>query len=604
MPALAAILRASRPFRRHRLRLSLKRGLGAALANGPLSLGARRAAHVSVVARQAWNTAKVLVNGRLIATPSTFDVENPTTGEVVGAAPHATEDLLVGAVEAAHRSQKVWGELPHQRRATALAECASAIRARAQELSELLTQESGRPLSESRVEVAVAAAMFEAAAQSLDIDSQEEAVREDDDKRIVLRRLPLGVVCIIAPWNAPIILGWKPTAVALACGNCVVLKPSPQTPLTTLRIAELLQGKLLPGVLNVVTGRDGVPGEQRPGEVLSNHPLVRKVVFTGSVEVGRKVMAACADKLTRILLELGGNDAAIVLEDCDIPSTVDGVFEAAFFNNGQTCCAIKRLYVHESIFEPFVKALVRRARAARIGDALNTDVELGPLASADQLARITEYVEDARRNGGRVLCGGRPLGSQGYFYPPTIVIGVQEGVRLVDEEQFGPVLPVMPFNDVSSAIYRANSTSFGLGASIWSTDIHRANQLARYLRAGVVWVNRHDLGSVRGAPFGGFNLSGFGRTGDLGQCDFSEFTELMTLILGKVPDLASKKHGEAKEAHVDDAIASVEAAASRNVARQLFDRFDKNGDGQINFDEFQELLKEAKLGLDLDVASR
>eukprot|EP00913_Durusdinium_trenchii_P016526 g15532.t1 len=367
----------------------------------------------------------------------------------------------------------------------------------------------------------------------LDIN-QEKVISEDEEKKVVVRRTPLGVVAVIAPWNAPIVLGWKPTATALACGNAVVLKPAPQTPLTTLRIGELLRPILPRGVLNVVVGSDAV--SLRPGEILTNHDLVRKVVFTGSTAIGSKVMEACANNFKRVLLELGGNDPAmlgciailltedqppetkthvIVREDADIEKTAEGLFKGAFFNNGQTCCAAKRIYVQEKIYDAFVEAFCKRARMAVLGNGLSATTELGPLASAVQL-----------KHGGRVLCGGGatagPPGdvssNTGLFYLPTIVVDVAEGTRIVDEEQFGPVVPVMPYKDDEEAILRANSTKYGLGASIWSENLEKANEIANRLKAGTVWVNKH-CEFIRNAPFGGIDSSGIGRAGDLGDQD-------------------------------------------------------------------------------------
>jgi len=483
--------------------------------------------------------APLLIDGEIILTKESFNVRAPANGVLVGVAPQASYGQIVSAIEAAGRAKQYWSNLPHDVRKHALASCAAALREHAEALATLQTNESGRPIAETRIELAVAAACFDKAGVSLDI-SVEDEIEEDDVKRVVVRHCPLGVVAVIAPWNAPIVLGWKPTAAALACGNTVVLKPAPQTPLTTLRIGELLRPLLPPGVLNVIVGSDD--SSPKPGEVLTSHPLVRKVVFTGSTLVGQKVMEACARDFKRILLELGGNDAAIIREDVDILATAEGVFKAAFFNNGQTCVAIKRLYVHENIFEPFVEALVARARRANIGNGLVDGVELGPLANDVQLQHVEALVKDARKFGGRVLCGGGAVAgppgdegrSTGLFYLPTIITGVAEGVRLVDEEQFGPVLPVMPYKTDAEAVQRVNGTPYGLGASVWSRDIEMASQLADQLQAGTVWINRH-CEFIRNAPFGGFGSSGFGRAGDLGRYDLGEYTETKTVVLPKAP---------------------------------------------------------------------
>lgn len=484
--------------------------------------------------------APLLIDGQTMTTEDTFEVRCPANGNLVGLAPNATEILIDTAVVAAHRAASQWHRTPNPERQRLLSACAAAIRSNLEALAILQTNESGRPIVETRIELFVAAACFDNAAKLLNVEGHEEEILCDNEKRVVTRRSPIGVVAVIAPWNAPVVLGWKPTSTALACGNTVVLKPAPQTPLTTLRIGELLRPLLPPGVLNVVVGKD-VDVDVRPGEVLTEHPLVRKVVFTGSTKVGSAVMAACSKDFKRVLLELGGNDAAVVCEDCDIPLTVEGLFKGAFFNNGQTCCAAKRIYVHHKIFDEFVEAFVARCRRARLGNGLNEDIELGPLASDVQLQHVTDLVLDAREAGGEIKCGGGPIAAppgdesstSGLFYLPTIVVGVHEGTRLVDEEQFGPVVPVMPYKDEVEAVRRANSTKYGLGASVWSKDIAKANRIADELVAGTVWVNRH-CEFVRNAPFGGFGESGVGRAGDLAQRDLSEYTELRTLVLGRV----------------------------------------------------------------------
>jgi len=481
--------------------------------------------------------APLLIDGKLALTKTTFKVTSPATGNLVGLAPNVSKVQIDIAVRAAHRAAEAWGAMPHSKRRDILVACAGLLREKLEPLATLQTNESGRPIAETRIELMVAAASFENAGRLLNIE-REDCIAEDEDKRVVVRGEPVGVVAVIAPWNAPIVLGWKPTAIALACGNTVVLKPAPQTPLTTLRIGELLRPLFPPGVLNVVVGTDDT--SPRPGEVLTGHPLVRKVVFTGSTANGSKVMEACSKDFKRMLLELGGNDAAIIRHDCDIQSTADALFKGTFFNNGQTCCAAKRIYVHESIFDSFAEAFASRCRRAVLGNGLTAGVELGPLANNVQLKHVTELVEDARKNGARILCGGGaiagPPGDEssntGLFYLPTIVVGIIEGTRLVDEEQFGPVVPLMPFKDDAEAIRRANATTFGLGASIWSSDIETANMLARQLKAGTVWVNRH-CEFIRNAPFGGVKSSGIGRSGDLGKNDMAEYTEVKTLVLAK-----------------------------------------------------------------------
>mmetsp|Transcript_24773 Transcript_24773/g.45417 ORF Transcript_24773/g.45417 Transcript_24773/m.45417 type:complete len:899 (-) Transcript_24773:15-2711(-) len=537
--------------------------------------------------------APLLIDGQIEVTEETFSVYAPATGELVGVAPVATYGQVVAAIEAADGAKQYWSTLPHDVRKNALASCAAALREHAEALATLQTNESGRPIAETRIEVQVAAACFDKAGQSLDITVEDE-ISADDEKRVVVRHCPFGVVSVIAPWNAPIVLGWKPTAAALACGNTVVLKPAPQTPLTTLRIGELLRGLLPPGVLNVVVAPDtAVP---KVGEVLTSHPLVRKVVFTGSTLVGRKVMEACARDFKRLLLELGGNDAAIVREDVDIPATAERVFKAAFFNNGQTCVAIKRLYVHENIFDSFCQALAARARRATIGNGLVEDVELGPLASDAQLQHVEALLKDARRFGGKILCGGGavagPPGDEGkgtgLFYLPTIVVGVQEGVRLVDEEQFGPVLPVMPFKTDAEAVKRANATPYGLGASVWSKDLEMASQLGDQLQAGTVWINTH-CEFIRNAPFGGFGNSGFGRAGDLGPYDLEEYTETKTVWLPQAKPTLGAAGPIALETHLDSKGQKMLHDSMTRIRSDLFDidTFEKHAEEALSTFPFQ-----------------
>lgn len=537
----------------------------------------------------------MVIDGNIYLTEETNRVVSPATGNLVGLAPQVSEEQIDYAVVAAENASPNWAGMPRAERCTMLKKCAAVLREHAEALATLQTNESGRPIHETRIELMVAAACFDTAGVRLNIDEEEE-ISEDDEKRVVIRRSPIGVVAIIAPWNAPIVLGWKPTSCALACGNTVVLKPAPQTPLTTLRIGEMLRPLLPPGVLNVVTGSDD--SDPNPGKVLVNHPLVRKVVFTGSTSVGSKVMQACATNFKRLLLELGGNDAAIIRADVDVTEAADGVFKAAFFNNGQTCCAIKRIYVQQSIFDSFVEALAARARRAVIGNGLTAGTELGPLANNDQLDHVTSLVEDARQAGGRILCGGGavagPPGDQGsntgLFYLPTIVVGLREGSRLVDEEQFGPVVPVMPYKDDAEAIMRANGTPFGLGASVWGSDLVKANEIADKLKAGTVWVNRH-CEFIRNAPFGGFGSSGIGRAGDTAR-DLAEYTELRTMVLAKVPaekhESSSPAQGVVLEGRAHDMLRQQLAKISSSLSQEP-DVFEADAREAVRLFPFQPL---------------
>jgi acyl-CoA reductase-like NAD-dependent aldehyde dehydrogenase len=303
-----------------------------------------------------------------------------------------------------------------------------------------------------------------------------------------------------------------------------VLKPSPFTPLSTLRLGEILRDVLPPGVLNVVSGGDEL------GAWITQHPAVRKISFTGSVATGKRVAAAAAPDLKRVTLELGGNDAAIVLPDADLGAIADKLFWGAFENSGQVCSAIKRVYVHEDQFARLRDELTQRARSVKMGDGLEPDTQLGPINNRPQFERVIELVEDARRAGARFTTGGAPRAGAGYFFEPTIVTGVAEGTRIVDEEQFGPALPLLTYRDVDEAVERANATMFGLSGSVWGSDTARATEIASRLECGTAWVNKH-LDISPNAPFGGFKWSGIGV--ENGPWGLLAFTEIQVINVAK-----------------------------------------------------------------------
>jgi acyl-CoA reductase-like NAD-dependent aldehyde dehydrogenase len=339
-----------------------------------------------------------------------------------------------------------------------------------------------------------------------------------------VHRRPLGVVAAITPWNFPIILAvWK-IAPALLAGNTVVIKPSPFTPLSTLALGETLRGSLPPGVLNVVSGGDDL------GKWMTSHPVPRKISFTGSIETGKHVAASAAPDLKRLTLELGGNDAAIVLPDVDPAAIADKLFWGAFENTGQVCSAIKRVFVHEDQYAATIEALAERARSVVVGDGFDAKTELGPLNNRPQFERVQELVSDAIDAGATVSAGGSAREGGGYFFEPTILSDVGEGVRIVDEEQFGPALPVLRYREVDDAIERANGTMFGLSGSVWSNDRERATELAGKLECGTAWVNQH-LQIVPHAPFGGAKWSGIGV--ENGPWGLYGFTEARTINIAK-----------------------------------------------------------------------
>jgi acyl-CoA reductase-like NAD-dependent aldehyde dehydrogenase len=463
----------------------------------------------------------MLINGRSVTTPEQDDVINPARGEPFATCPRGSKAHVDEAVAAATNAYKTWKRDEALRR-TKLNECAAAVQNRAQDIATLLSQEQGKPLTAALAETFGAAMWFSYYAN---LQVEPEVLQDDGEKRIEVIRKPLGVVAAITPWNFPVILlAWK-LAPAWLAGNTVVAKPSPYTPLTSLMVADILKDVVPPGVLNVLSGGNEL------GAQLAMHPGVRKISFTGSVATGKKIMGYAADDLKRVTLELGGNDPAIVLDDVNPNAIAEGLFWGAFQNSGQVCTAIKRLYVHERVYEPIVKRLVERARTVRVGDGLDPETQLGPINNKMQLERVMRLVEDAKKSGGRIEAGGVRLEGSGYFYPPTIVTNVEAGMRLVDEEQFGTALPVLRYSKLDDAIEQANRTHYGLGGSVWSGDVERAKQVVRELDSGTGWVNQH-MDVTPFAPFGGAKWSGIGY--ENGRWGYEAFTELQVVNTKKV----------------------------------------------------------------------
>lgn len=463
---------------------------------------------------------KMTIGGEPAAGRERLDVLNPASGEVFASCPDATREELDRAMVAAQAAIVAWRRDEGTRR-TALKACADAIMANEGALTELLTREQGKTLKEAAGEVRGAAHWFNVTAGlALPVD----IVADDARTRVEVRRRPLGVVAAITPWNFPFILAaWK-IAPALLAGNTVVLKPSPHTPLSTLALGQVLAPELPPGVLNVVSGGNEL------GAWMTQHPAVAKIAFTGSVRTGKAIAAAAAPDLKRVTLELGGNDPAIVLDDVAPEKIARSLFWGAFANSGQVCVAIKRLYVHEAVYQPVVDALTAYAAGIKVGDGLDPESDLGPVNNAPQLAHVEALVEDALSRGAKALTGGKRLEGGGYFFPPTVVEGVEEGARLVDEEQFGPALPVMRFSRLDEVFERANATHFGLGASIWTAQPERGAELAGEIDSGTVWINQHRAFHPL-APFGGMKWSGVGY--ENGHWGLSAYTQLQAVHVRK-----------------------------------------------------------------------
>ncbi|MBN9567605.1 MAG: aldehyde dehydrogenase family protein [Alphaproteobacteria bacterium] len=463
---------------------------------------------------------KLLIGGRMADGDLTMDVVNPATEEVLAKAPRASKAQLDEAVAAAKAAFPAWSATPIATRKAALTAIADVMEKNAGELARILTQEQGKPLADATGEVYGAAAFFR---YFTALDLPVKVLDDSKDRRVEMHRKPLGVIGAIVPWNFPMILMAFKVPPALLAGNTIVVKPAPTTPLSTLRFGELVKDLLPPGVLNVITDANDLGG------ALTAHPDVRKISFTGSTATGRKVMAGAAETLKRITLELGGNDAGIVLPDVNPKETAPKLFQGAFQNNGQVCIAMKRLYVHESIYDAMCDELAALAEQAVVGDGLEQGTQLGPLQNRMQFEKVKEILADAKKHG-TIIAGGEVPDRPGYFIKPTIVRDITDGTRLVDEEQFGPVLPVIKYSDPEDAVARANASPYGLGGSIWSTDLDKAYALANQMNSGTVWVNKHaDL--APNIPFGGAGQSGLGS--ELGEEGLAEFTQVQVINVAR-----------------------------------------------------------------------
>jgi acyl-CoA reductase-like NAD-dependent aldehyde dehydrogenase len=443
-----------------------------------------------------------LIGGRSVAGDRTFDVINPATGSVFARSPDASREELDLAVRAARDAFGTWSRLTFEERRSNLGRLADRMETSVEALAAILVKEQGKTLAECRKELSFVPQQIRRLAA---LEVENEVLRDDESGRVEMRYRPLGVVGIITPWNVPVGIAIGRITQALYTGNTVVQKPSPYTPLATLKMGEIVRDVFPPGVLNIVAGGDDLGGW------ITSHPGIDKISFTGSVPTGKKVLASAAlSNLKRVTLELGGNDPAIVLDDVDPKQVAKPIYEAAFANCGQICVAIKRLYVHESIYEPMCEALAEIARSVRIGDGADETVGMGPIQNKMQYEKVKGILEETRSLGARIVAGGEVPDGEGYFMTPTIVADIAEGTRLVDEEPFGPILPVLRYTDVDDAIRRANDTRYGLSGSVWTNDTERGAEVARQLEVGTAWVNQHRIPDAT-VPFGGAKESGFGR---------------------------------------------------------------------------------------------
>lgn len=462
------------------------------------------------------------------------EVRDPATGGVVGICPEHTTADLDAAISAARTAQRRWAAESAGERQATLLRAADAVEAAGEALAELLSREQGKPLNgrNARYEVAACVRWLRStAALTLDAD----IVVDDELVHAELRYRPLGVIGAIGPWNWPMMITVWQVAPALLMGNSVVVKPSEYTPLSVLALIAVINSELPEGLLAVIAGGRAV------GEALAVHPGIDKIAFTGSTETGKAIIRSSASTVKRLTLELGGNDAAIVLPDARVPEIADALFWGAFVNAGQTCAAIKRLYVHESIYDEVCQALIEVAGTVPMGIGLDEASLLGPLQNRAQYDIVSGLVEAARDSGATVLVGGDPLADQpGFFYPITLVADIDNDNPLVTREQFGPVLPIVRYSTIDEAVAMANGLDVGLGASVWSSDVAHAREIAGRMEAGTVWINRHASNDPR-IPFGGAKQSGYGlESGVEGLKAFTQPQVLNTPRVGRLADVSAQ----------------------------------------------------------------
>ncbi|MEM6474896.1 MAG: aldehyde dehydrogenase family protein [Pseudomonadota bacterium] len=465
---------------------------------------------------------KNLINGEMVETGEWLDVVNPANEEVIGQVPACGADDLDKAVAAARAAFKTWKTSSFEERQAACMAISGAIKENADELYRLLTSEQGKPHAQAKGEIFGAAGI--SAAQST-LQLEEEIIQDDDTRLHRHRRVPVGVVGGIVPWNFPVMMAIQKIVPALMAGCTIVLKTSPFTPLTTLRVAELIADKVPAGTVNIITGEDSL------GPLITGHPDIDKITFTGSTATGKKIMEGASADLKRITLELGGNDASIVLPDADPKKVAEQLFWSSFQNAGQVCIAAKRIYIHEDIYDELSAALADYAKNVVVGDGSEQGTGVGPIQNKKQYDRVLELIQDAKDNGYKFLTGGDkdPSGT-GYYVPITILDNPPEDARIVAEEQFGPVMPLMKFSTEDEVIERANNSEYGLAGAVWTGDPDKGVEIAERMETGTVWINEFMHLSPF-APFGGHKQSGFGA--EYGKEGLKEFTYPQVITVKK-----------------------------------------------------------------------
>ena len=478
---------------------------------------------------------KMFVDGRWEDAESgaSFEVFNPANGGVVDSVPKGGREDVRKAVDSAGEAFKKWSETPAIERSRVLLRIAEIVRASNDELAKSLTVEQGKPLGESRSEINSFANTCEYYAGLVGRERGAQTPFSTGEGFFIVTKRPLGVVGAILPWNFPVsLMGWK-VGPGLAAGNTFVVKPASTTPLTDIRVVNLLvKAGLPPGAVNIVTGPGAVVG----GELLDN-PKVAKIAFTGETATGKRIMEGSAKSIKRLTLELGGSDPMIVCDDADLELAVEGATWGRFRNCGQSCTSVKRLFLFDSIADEFVRKFVEKVRTIRVGDGLEKTTHMGPVHTSEQREKVESMVEDAESRGAKAIVkGGRPAEkelSRGNFYFPTVLSDVDYDAKMAREECFGPALPIFVVGGLEEAIERANDTMYGLGSSVWTKDLERAYHAAERIQAGTTWVNSPPISRAE-VPFGGFKQSGFGRElGIEGLDHYYETKSIQVLEYGK-----------------------------------------------------------------------
>jgi phenylacetaldehyde dehydrogenase len=466
---------------------------------------------------------KMLINGQWVnaASGKTFPTYNPATGEVLAQVAEGDREDVEQAVRAARKAfdHGPWRKMTASERGRLVWKLGDLIEQHAEEFAYIESLDNGKPLKVAKAaDVPLAADLFRyMAGWATKVEGNTIPISVPGHFAYTLRE-PIGVVAQIIPWNFPLLMAaWK-LGPALATGCTVILKPAEQTPLSALRLGELIQEAGFPdGVVNIIPGYG-----ETAGAALAAHPDVDKIAFTGSTEVGKLIVHAAAGNLKKVSLELGGKSPNVVFKDADLETAIPGASSAIYFNHGQCCCAGSRLYVEKSVYDQVVEGVAARAKKIRIGAGLDPDTQMGPLVSTEQLDRVCSYLESGFSEGAKAIAGGKKAGDRGYFVEPTLLVDTNENMKVVKEEIFGPVVTAMPFSDPEEIIPRANDSEYGLAAGVWTRDISKAHRMAAQLRAGTVWINCYNVFDAA-LPFGGYKQSGWGR--EMGHEVLNNYTQ-------------------------------------------------------------------------------